>query len=213
MTNEENESSNGKTANITPIVPQPDSRGNYTDGFRDGWKAHFDATTTTPVEQPRRLTLHYFTPSEKPDCCFICTRGVLEHPETPKHNTAPVPVERSDANPRCDICGTTLVLTVDQRTTWQQYACPESGKGNRLGHTIIPVGYKQSPAPAPLADPEDEGGESLLPELTTAFITAAIRVHVLSNHQTRWHDCGHDVCVGNKELIQRVRPTSEEGAG
>lgn len=75
--------------------------------------------------------------------------------------TTVAPVEQSDADthdPQCDVCGTELVLTFDAQTTWRQYVCPESGKGNKLGHTIIPVGYQQpqGTAAASLAAPQDE---------------------------------------------------------
>lgn len=47
--------------------------------------------------------------------------------------------------------------------------------------------------------------KSLLPDVIAAFVTNAIRLHALSNHEHGWHDCLAEICRDNKELIRRAR--------
>lgn len=79
--------------------------------------------------------------------------------------------------------------------------------GGTIGSIAFDVVFKHF-----TAAPADN--DALLPELTAVFVTNAIRVHTLSNHGCKWHDCLAYVCYNNKELIQRARgeqPTTTKG--
>lgn len=69
--------------------------------------------------------------------------------------------DKVSATTKCQTCGATLVKTTNQHTFYQQMVCPNVGKGNVLGHTIIPLGYLQ-PIKAPSESGTQTNGETAL---------------------------------------------------